>query len=157
MYILCRQIEKTVNFFYFRLFSFALRERNAVCTERNGVVKPDKVSVLLPQHLPDELVFFVVPGRKIVEQQSAGIALIRIQAPEGMIQAVCLNQFAKMCHPGEVRLAHEASPLADQKRRLPRLVDEEPVVAPAVSHQTVIIIVALKPRLAVYGRTVVMR
>ena len=63
------------------------------------MIESDKTTVFLPEDFLDKLVFCGIPGRKIVEQQSAGVTGVRVQAPEGVVQVIRLDQAAHQRHP----------------------------------------------------------
>ena len=122
------------------------------------MVKSDELAVFLPQDFLHELVLLIVPGRKIIFHQSAGIRGIGVEAPERVVQVIVGNQLAKVRHPGKVRfIVHETAPLTDQDRRCSGLVNVEPVFVPAVFFQGFICKRSFKPRLLIDGRAVVMR
>ena len=70
---------------------------------------------------------------------------------------VLAYQTAHTGHPFKIRLLHKSAPFSYKKRCGIVLVDEEPVVLPAVTHKAVKIIVTLKPRLLINRRTIVVR
>ena len=74
-----------------------------------------------------------------------------------MIQSILLYEFAHIGHPDDVRFRHKSAPLTDQKRCNIILMDIKPVIVPAVFHQAVIGITALKPRLFIYSRAIIVR
>ena len=114
------------------LLLICLRKRDPVFAEGDLVVKTHEFAVLLPENFLYEIILFCVPCGEIVLDKSACIAGVCIEAPEGVVDPVFLDELAHIGHPFEIRLRHIAAPFADKKGSYAFFLNEEPVVIPAV-------------------------
>ena len=96
------------------------------------MIESDELTVVLPENFFYKSILLFVPRGEIIQHQSAGIAGIRVKAPEREIQVVFGNQLAQIGHPGQVRFLHKAAPLTDKDRRDAVVMDIQPVIVPAV-------------------------
>ena len=114
--------------------------------------------IRLPERRLHERILCLIPRLEIVAQQSAGIAGVRIQAPERVVDVIFNHVVTEQLHPVLVlAVIHVTAPLTDEQRRNVLLVDICPGIAPVIVQQRLRGEVLVEPCLVVDGRTVVMR
>ena len=123
------------------------------------MIQADKLTVVtLPQRRLDQGVFVLVPLAEVVVDQTAGVAGVFVKAPECVVDAVLDHEVPEICHPLFVLVAvHESAPFAHEQGSDALVLEEEPVVIPAVFQQSFLGESVVEPFLFPYQRTVVVR
>ena len=122
------------------------------------MVKTDVLAAFLclPEGRFKQTILVIVPCGEVIAQQTAGVAGVRVQAPESVVDVVVDHVITEQFHPLLVFAAvHVTAPFADQQGSDVLIVDVCPCVIPVVVQQGLRGEVLVKPCLVINRRTVV--